>query len=130
MGTLTFYCVTGPGRLGEVDSVGREPSKFGQVEGDGIDVPDETIGDGGAGSARDDALEEARAALERTERTLADVSAAMSRLDDGTYLNCEACGAPIGDDRLDAQPLTRRCANCAGAGPAGGAGGGGQDEGG
>lgn len=47
--------------------------------------------------------------LERVEAELADVEHALKRLDDGTYGTCEACGKPIGDDRLQAMPAARFC---------------------
>lgn len=40
---------------------------------------------------------------------LGDVEHALRRLDDGTYGTCEACGRPIGDERLEALPWTRFC---------------------
>ena len=49
------------------------------------------------------------AILERVEAELADVEHALRRLDDGTYGICEACGAPIPDDRLEAVPAARFC---------------------
>jgi RNA polymerase-binding transcription factor DksA len=47
--------------------------------------------------------------LEQVEAELADVDRALRRLDDGTYGTCEACGSPIGDDRLEAMPAARFC---------------------
>jgi DnaK suppressor protein len=47
--------------------------------------------------------------LESVEAELADVEHALRRLDDGGYGTCEACGKPIGDDRLEAQPAARFC---------------------
>ena len=47
--------------------------------------------------------------LERVEGELADVEHALRRLDDGSYGTCEACGKPIGDDRLEAMPAARFC---------------------
>jgi RNA polymerase-binding transcription factor DksA len=47
--------------------------------------------------------------LEQVEAELADVDRALRRLDDGTYGTCEACGEPIGDDRLEALPAARFC---------------------
>ncbi|MGZ4464113.1 MAG: TraR/DksA family transcriptional regulator [Nocardioides sp.] len=46
---------------------------------------------------------------------LADVEAALSRLDDGTYGTCERCGGPIGEGRLEARPVARTCIACASA---------------
>jgi RNA polymerase-binding transcription factor DksA len=47
--------------------------------------------------------------LEQVEAELADVERALRRIDDGRYGKCEACGAEIGDDRLEAMPATRFC---------------------
>ena len=47
--------------------------------------------------------------LDNIEGELADVEHALQRLDDGTYGTCEACGKPIGDDRLEAMPAARFC---------------------
>ena len=44
---------------------------------------------------------------------LGEVDAALERLDAGTYGTCERCGAPIGDDRLEARPVARTCIRCA-----------------
>ena len=41
--------------------------------------------------------------------TLAEIDAALSRIEDGTYGICEVCGKPIGADRLSALPWTRLC---------------------
>lgn len=48
--------------------------------------------------------------LAQAEADLADVDAALGRLDDGTYGRCEVCGGPIDDARLSALPATRACA--------------------
>lgn len=47
--------------------------------------------------------------LEQVEAELRDVAHALERLDQGTYGACEACGQPIGDDRLEALPAARFC---------------------
>jgi DnaK suppressor protein len=47
--------------------------------------------------------------LENVEAELADIEHAMRRIDDGTYGTCEACGKPIGDERLEAMPAARFC---------------------
>jgi RNA polymerase-binding transcription factor DksA len=47
--------------------------------------------------------------LDEVEGELADIERALERLDDGTYGTCEACGKPVGDDRLEAMPATRFC---------------------
>jgi RNA polymerase-binding protein DksA len=47
--------------------------------------------------------------LERVEGELNNVEHALKRLDDGTYGTCEACGKPIGEERLAAMPAARFC---------------------
>jgi DnaK suppressor protein len=43
------------------------------------------------------------------EAQLADVEHAFARIENGTYGTCEACGRPIGAERLEARPATRFC---------------------
>ena len=47
--------------------------------------------------------------LEQVEAQLRDVERAMTRVDDGTYGICEACGRPIDAARRGARPATRFC---------------------
>jgi DnaK suppressor protein len=49
------------------------------------------------------------ALIERTERRLAEIDAALTRVGDGTYGRCERCGEPIADGRLEARPIARTC---------------------
>jgi RNA polymerase-binding transcription factor DksA len=51
-----------------------------------------------------------------SERDLAEVDAALARVEAGTYGRCERCGVPISPARLDARPTARRCITCASAG--------------
>lgn len=44
---------------------------------------------------------------------LAEIDAAVARLDAGTYGVCERCGQPVGDARLEALPAARTCIGCA-----------------
>ena len=54
--------------------------------------------------------------LEGTRRQeaaeLAEVDAALTRLDDGSYGICERCGQPIPAERLHVRPTARRCVPC------------------
>jgi len=43
------------------------------------------------------------------QRRLADIDAALRRIDGGTYGRCEACGSEIEEERLEAVPWTRLC---------------------
>ena len=47
------------------------------------------------------------------QAVLAEVEAALSRLDDGTYGWCVRCAEPIGVARLHVAPRTRFCIDCA-----------------
>lgn len=49
------------------------------------------------------------ALVESIDGELSDVEAALERLEAGRYGICEACGRPIGAERLDALPATRFC---------------------
>jgi len=56
---------------------------------------------------------EAEALAETLKETLQDVQRALVNLDAGTYGDCELCGKPIGEARLEAIPAARRCITCA-----------------
>ena len=56
---------------------------------------------------------EAEALASRLRATLDDVERALAKLDDGTYGQCEQCGKPIGEARLEAMPTASRCISCA-----------------
>jgi RNA polymerase-binding protein DksA len=43
----------------------------------------------------------------------AQIRAALARIDKGTYGICANCGAEIGTERLEAQPVATRCIKCA-----------------
>lgn len=58
----------------------------------------------------DEALEH-QAAL--VEKEIASVRRALSRIADGTYGTCVACGEKIGPERLQARPEAALCINCA-----------------
>jgi RNA polymerase-binding protein DksA len=50
---------------------------------------------------------------EADAQQLAEVIAALRRLEDGTYGMCLTCDAPISEERLDALPTARMCIECA-----------------
>jgi RNA polymerase-binding transcription factor DksA len=63
-----------------------------------------------ADSATDTFMRELDGGLEENaEHLLADVNAALGRLDDGTYGTCTACGRKIPDERLEAVPWASLC---------------------
>jgi DnaK suppressor protein len=48
----------------------------------------------------------------RAERALAEVEAALERLDDGSYGTCTNCGRPVPPERLEALPWAAHCIDC------------------
>ena len=52
---------------------------------------------------------EAEALAGELTETLAEVEAALGRLDAGTYGLCEKCGGTIAPDRLEAMPMASTC---------------------
>ena len=55
------------------------------------------------------------ALVRQVRHHVAEVDAALARVDAGTYGVCEACGRAIGAARLEALPAARRCIGCASA---------------
>jgi DnaK suppressor protein len=53
------------------------------------------------------------ALLDQARRQLAQVDAAIGRLDAGHYGQCERCGQPIPAARLTARPAATTCVRCA-----------------
>jgi DnaK suppressor protein len=49
---------------------------------------------------------------ERTENQLAQVEAALARIDEGTFGMCRRCGKPIASERLGALPWAALCIDC------------------
>jgi DnaK suppressor protein len=45
-------------------------------------------------------------------RMLAEIEAALRRLDEGSYGACHGCGGVISTQRLQAEPYARYCAGC------------------
>lgn len=43
---------------------------------------------------------------------LADVEAALNRIENGTYGDCAGCGQPIAEERLEALPQAPYCVDC------------------
>lgn len=47
------------------------------------------------------------------EVELAQIKAALRRMDDGSFGDCVACGGPISHERLEARPYASECIGCA-----------------
>ena len=52
---------------------------------------------------------------EEVRRELAEIEAALQRIQEGRYGNCLSCGGPMGLQRLRAIPEARYCIACSGA---------------
>jgi RNA polymerase-binding transcription factor DksA len=59
------------------------------------------------------AQEAATGVMAAEERLLAEVKAALGRIEAGTFGRCEWCDYPIPRLRLDAVPYARQCIRCA-----------------
>lgn len=57
---------------------------------------------------------QAAASAELTRRELDEIEAALRRIDEGSYGRCEACGGPMGMQRIRAIPEARFCLSCSG----------------
>jgi RNA polymerase-binding protein DksA len=49
---------------------------------------------------------------ENSEHVLADIDAALKRVEEGTYGTCTNCGKPIPEERLEARPWATLCIDC------------------
>jgi RNA polymerase-binding protein DksA len=49
---------------------------------------------------------------ENSEHVLADIDAALRRIEDGTYGTCTSCGKRIAEERLEARPWATLCIDC------------------
>lgn len=51
---------------------------------------------------------------DRERGLLGKIDAALARIAEGTFGECEDCGEPIGRGRLQARPVAERCIDCKG----------------
>lgn len=58
---------------------------------------------------------QADALLAQSRQRLAEIAAALQRLDDGSFGVCVRCGEPIASARLEARPYAPTCIDCASA---------------
>ncbi|CAI9416054.1 TraR/DksA family transcriptional regulator [Nocardioides sp. T2.26MG-1] len=57
--------------------------------------------------------EQVAALVRQAEQHLAEVEAALARVEDGTYGRCVVCGRPIPEERLEVRPTAAACVGCA-----------------
>jgi RNA polymerase-binding transcription factor DksA len=84
----------------------------GQLEELGVDRSsyDEGFADSGQVTAERGEVE---ALVGTLRETLVEIDDALRKLEAGTYGDCESCGAPIAEARLEAMPAARLCISCA-----------------
>ena len=76
----------------------------------GQDIADEDgFGEGDTVSVERDRL---TVVANDAQARVAEIEAALSRVDDGTYGNCESCGDPIPEARLEVVPEATLCVGC------------------
>lgn len=86
-----------------MEDIDKETEREGLSELSGVDQHQADLGTETFNRERDLSI------LESVEAELSDIERALQRLDEGTYGKCEACGKPIGEERLAAMPATRFC---------------------
>ncbi len=83
-----------------------------EIEQD-LDAPATKDWEDRASERQGDEVLEARGHQEQEE--LRRIDAALSRIDDGTYGECQKCGEDISAERLEILPATPLCKSCAAA---------------
>jgi DnaK suppressor protein len=74
------------------------------------DRPDFNLGEGSTGAQW---WEMALARRGRVVAQIEEIKEAFTRLNEGTYGQCQRCGVQINPERLEILPTTAFCANCA-----------------
>jgi RNA polymerase-binding transcription factor DksA len=72
----------------------------------------------GTGSTGSYTWEMALARRDRVAEEIQTLQAALKRVNDGSYGQCENCGKPIDPERLEILPTTTLCSDCARTGQA------------
>lgn len=93
--------------LAELRDLGADPysEKVDRIAG-----IDDNFADSAAATAE---RSEVLAFIENARERLADVDAALARMDEGGYGHCVDCGNEIPTARLEARPASVRCVDCA-----------------
>jgi DnaK suppressor protein len=95
--------------IAELERYGADPESERVQPIEGID---DNFADSAAATAE---RSEILAFIDSARDRLADVEAALAKMDEGTYGICEVCGKEISEARLEARPLSVRCVECAAA---------------
>ena len=87
----------------EKENAGSVEEELGEISGRGDDNHLADMATATYDRELDEGLEEG------AQNALAEVEAALQRIDEGSYGVCEVCGEPIGGERLSAIPWARLC---------------------
>ena len=90
--------------LGKIDTETGDWEATPESEEKSQDVSDE-----GDMAERSEDYEEKSSALSVLENRLGDIKGALTRIEEGTYGNCEICGNKIEEERLNVNPSARTC---------------------
>jgi DnaK suppressor protein len=77
-----------------------------------LESVDDGVKDSADMSMQDENQELALRLGERESQAVAEIDEALRRIDEGTYGQCERCGKPIDERRLEAVPTARFDAKC------------------
>jgi DnaK suppressor protein len=81
--------------------------------GEAIEAPDQmTYGSQAAAASQVFDQQRDLALRDRAKQHLAQVDAALARVDDGTFGRCTRCGRAIAVERLEALPWAAHCIDC------------------
>ncbi len=90
-----------------------ERARLTEEIGEAIEAPDQmTYGSQAAAASQVFDQQRDLALRERANQHLAQVDAALARLDEGTFGRCTRCGRPIAPARLEALPWAAHCIEC------------------
>jgi DnaK suppressor protein len=90
-----------------------ERARLADEIGEAIEAPDQmTYGSQAAAASQVFDQQRDLALRDRATQHLAQVEAALARLDDGTFGRCTRCGREIAPDRLEALPWAAHCIEC------------------
>lgn len=97
----------------ELAAIGKEDKETGDWEATPEnDTKSQEVQDTGDMAERAEDYEERSSTLSVLELRLNDIKDALSKIEDGTYGNCEVCNVKIEDERLEANASARTCEAC------------------
>lgn len=90
-----------------------ERARLAEEIGEAIQAPDQmTYGSQAAAASQVFDQQRDLALRDRATQQLAQVEAALARLEAGSFGRCARCGRPIAPERLDALPWAAHCIEC------------------